>query len=171
MMSMSIYHPAKAHAHPTWTFWALPFFGRWVRRHFRDELLPGTMFEGHLYHHAPAQNDTKCCQCEFRWITIATNIYQLKRHESTPILHDRAGLVQFVRKKDITHFKKLDLQVSMHPLCGWEILWRMKTCWMWLCGKIVLQSSGVACQFSAIFGHQTLGVPWRFSSVISRESG
>lgn len=63
---MSIYHPAKAHAHPTWTFWALPFFGRWVRRHFRDELLPGTMFEGHLYHHAPAQNDTKCCQCEFR---------------------------------------------------------------------------------------------------------
>lgn len=39
-----------AHAHPTWTFWALPFFGRWVRRHFRDELLPGTMFEGF---HAP----------------------------------------------------------------------------------------------------------------------
>lgn len=28
------------HAHPTWTHWALPFFGRWVRRHFRDERLP-----------------------------------------------------------------------------------------------------------------------------------
>ncbi|CAE7369449.1 NCS1 [Symbiodinium natans] len=28
------------HAHPTWTHWALPFFGKWVRRHFRDERLP-----------------------------------------------------------------------------------------------------------------------------------
>ncbi|CAE8680213.1 unnamed protein product [Polarella glacialis] len=28
------------HAHPTWTFWALPFYGRWLRRHFRDERLP-----------------------------------------------------------------------------------------------------------------------------------
>lgn len=33
------------HAHPTWTFWALPFLGRWLRRNFRDELLHqnGTM--------------------------------------------------------------------------------------------------------------------------------
>eukprot|EP00931_Biecheleriopsis_adriatica_P054483 TRINITY_DN32070_c0_g1_i1.p1 TRINITY_DN32070_c0_g1~~TRINITY_DN32070_c0_g1_i1.p1 ORF type:complete len:745 (-),score=145.21 TRINITY_DN32070_c0_g1_i1:13-2247(-) len=30
------------HAHPTWTFWALPFFGRWLRRNFRDERLPLT---------------------------------------------------------------------------------------------------------------------------------
>lgn len=29
-----------SHAHPTWDFWALPFFGRWLRRHFRDETLP-----------------------------------------------------------------------------------------------------------------------------------
>jgi len=28
------------HAHPTWTFWALPFLGRWLRRNFRDETLP-----------------------------------------------------------------------------------------------------------------------------------
>ncbi|CAJ1427378.1 unnamed protein product [Effrenium voratum] len=28
------------HAHPTWTFWALPFIGRWLRRNFRDETLP-----------------------------------------------------------------------------------------------------------------------------------
>jgi len=28
------------HAHPTWTFWALPFLGRWLRRNFRDEVLP-----------------------------------------------------------------------------------------------------------------------------------
>lgn len=28
------------HAHPTWTFWALPFLGRWLRRNFRDEWLP-----------------------------------------------------------------------------------------------------------------------------------
>ena len=24
-----------AHAHPTWTYWALPFFGRWLRKLFR----------------------------------------------------------------------------------------------------------------------------------------
>ncbi|CAJ1390731.1 unnamed protein product [Effrenium voratum] len=29
-----------SHAHPTWTFWSLPFVGRWLRRHFRDEHLP-----------------------------------------------------------------------------------------------------------------------------------
>lgn len=28
------------HAHPTWTFWATPFFGKWLRRNFRDESLP-----------------------------------------------------------------------------------------------------------------------------------
>jgi len=28
------------HAHPTWTFWALPFLGRWLRRNYRDEWLP-----------------------------------------------------------------------------------------------------------------------------------
>lgn len=28
------------HAHPTWTFWAVPFLGRWLRRNFRDETLP-----------------------------------------------------------------------------------------------------------------------------------
>lgn len=28
------------HAHPTWTFWALPWLGRWLRRHLRDETLP-----------------------------------------------------------------------------------------------------------------------------------
>lgn len=28
------------HAHPTWTYWALPFIGRWLRRNFRDEKLP-----------------------------------------------------------------------------------------------------------------------------------
>mmetsp|Transcript_107544 Transcript_107544/g.343037 ORF Transcript_107544/g.343037 Transcript_107544/m.343037 type:complete len:760 (+) Transcript_107544:87-2366(+) len=28
------------HAHPTWTFWATPFLGRWLRRNFRDESLP-----------------------------------------------------------------------------------------------------------------------------------
>eukprot|EP00434_Breviolum_minutum_P026699 symbB.v1.2.023598.t1/scaffold2170.1/size90759/2 len=28
------------HAHPTWTFWALPFLGTWIRRHLRDETLP-----------------------------------------------------------------------------------------------------------------------------------
>lgn len=28
------------HAHPTWTYWALPFLGRWLRRNFRDETLP-----------------------------------------------------------------------------------------------------------------------------------
>eukprot|EP00929_Paragymnodinium_shiwhaense_P060469 TRINITY_DN30197_c0_g1_i1.p1 TRINITY_DN30197_c0_g1~~TRINITY_DN30197_c0_g1_i1.p1 ORF type:complete len:247 (-),score=32.27 TRINITY_DN30197_c0_g1_i1:49-789(-) len=28
------------HAHPTYTYWALPFFGRWLRRSFRDETLP-----------------------------------------------------------------------------------------------------------------------------------
>ena len=30
------------HAHPTWTYWALPFLGRWLRRNFRDETLPAT---------------------------------------------------------------------------------------------------------------------------------
>lgn len=35
-----------AHAHPTWTYWALPFFGRWVRRHFRDERLPNVTLQG-----------------------------------------------------------------------------------------------------------------------------
>lgn len=29
------------HAHPTWTYWALPFLGRWLRRHLRDETLEG----------------------------------------------------------------------------------------------------------------------------------
>lgn len=29
-----------SHAHPTWTFWALPWLGKWLRRHFRDERLP-----------------------------------------------------------------------------------------------------------------------------------
>ncbi|CAK9075118.1 Uncharacterized protein SCF082_LOCUS36458 [Durusdinium trenchii] len=28
-----------SHAHPTWTFWALPWIGKWLRRHFRDEEL------------------------------------------------------------------------------------------------------------------------------------
>jgi len=28
------------HAHPTWTFWATPFLGRWLRRNFLDETLP-----------------------------------------------------------------------------------------------------------------------------------
>ena len=28
------------HAHPTWTYWALPFVGRWLRANFRDETLP-----------------------------------------------------------------------------------------------------------------------------------
>ena len=28
------------HAHPTWTYWALPFLGRWLRRNLRDETLP-----------------------------------------------------------------------------------------------------------------------------------
>merc|ERR1719416_176549 len=28
------------HAHPTWTFWALPFLGRWLHKNFRDEQLP-----------------------------------------------------------------------------------------------------------------------------------
>ncbi|CAE7220458.1 unnamed protein product, partial [Symbiodinium pilosum] len=28
------------HAHPTWTYHALPFFGRWLRKNFRDETLP-----------------------------------------------------------------------------------------------------------------------------------
>mmetsp|Transcript_94153 Transcript_94153/g.206221 ORF Transcript_94153/g.206221 Transcript_94153/m.206221 type:complete len:639 (-) Transcript_94153:28-1944(-) len=28
------------HAHPTWSFWATPFLGRWLRRNFRDETLP-----------------------------------------------------------------------------------------------------------------------------------
>jgi len=28
------------HAHPTWTYWALPFIGRWLRKHMRDETLP-----------------------------------------------------------------------------------------------------------------------------------
>lgn len=28
------------HAHPTWTFWALPFLGRWLGKNFRDEWLP-----------------------------------------------------------------------------------------------------------------------------------
>ncbi|CAE8630094.1 unnamed protein product [Polarella glacialis] len=28
------------HAHPTWTYWALPFLSRWLRRHLRDEVLP-----------------------------------------------------------------------------------------------------------------------------------
>lgn len=27
------------HAHPTWTFWALPFVGRWLRKQLRDEML------------------------------------------------------------------------------------------------------------------------------------
>ena len=36
----------KAHAHPTWTYWALPFFGRWLRRHFRDERLPNVTLQG-----------------------------------------------------------------------------------------------------------------------------
>lgn len=28
------------HAHPTWTYWAVPWLGRWLRRNFRDETLP-----------------------------------------------------------------------------------------------------------------------------------
>jgi hypothetical protein len=28
------------HGHPTYTYWALPFLGRWLRRNFRDETLP-----------------------------------------------------------------------------------------------------------------------------------
>jgi len=28
------------HAHPTWTYWAAPFIGRWLRRNLRDETLP-----------------------------------------------------------------------------------------------------------------------------------
>mmetsp|Transcript_30171 Transcript_30171/g.79577 ORF Transcript_30171/g.79577 Transcript_30171/m.79577 type:complete len:673 (-) Transcript_30171:37-2055(-) len=28
------------HAHPTWTYWALPWLSRWLRRNFRDETLP-----------------------------------------------------------------------------------------------------------------------------------
>ncbi|CAE7343993.1 unnamed protein product, partial [Symbiodinium pilosum] len=31
-----------SHAHPTWTFYSLPFLGRWLRRHFRDEQLPAS---------------------------------------------------------------------------------------------------------------------------------
>jgi len=29
-----------SHAHPTWTYWALPFLGRWLRMNLRDETLP-----------------------------------------------------------------------------------------------------------------------------------
>lgn len=29
-----------AHAHPTYTYWALPFIGKWLRRQLRDERLP-----------------------------------------------------------------------------------------------------------------------------------
>jgi len=28
------------HAHPTWTYWAVPWIGRWLRMNFRDETLP-----------------------------------------------------------------------------------------------------------------------------------
>lgn len=28
------------HNHPTWSFWALPFFGKWLRRNLRDETIP-----------------------------------------------------------------------------------------------------------------------------------
>jgi len=28
------------HAHPTWTHWALPWIGKWLRRNFLDEILP-----------------------------------------------------------------------------------------------------------------------------------
>ncbi|CAE7808666.1 petA [Symbiodinium sp. CCMP2456] len=28
------------HAHPSWTHWALPFIGKWLRKNFRDETLP-----------------------------------------------------------------------------------------------------------------------------------
>lgn len=38
-----------SHAHPTWTFWSLPFVGRWLRRHFRDELLLATTGNGGLH--------------------------------------------------------------------------------------------------------------------------
>mmetsp|Transcript_2992 Transcript_2992/g.5219 ORF Transcript_2992/g.5219 Transcript_2992/m.5219 type:complete len:632 (-) Transcript_2992:50-1945(-) len=34
-----------SHAHPTWTFYSLPFLGRWLRRHFRDEQLAATSDE------------------------------------------------------------------------------------------------------------------------------
>lgn len=29
-----------AHAHPTWTYFALPWLGKWLRRNLRDEVLP-----------------------------------------------------------------------------------------------------------------------------------
>merc|ERR1719310_7775 len=31
------------HGHPTWTYFALPHIGRWLRRNFRDETLPPTI--------------------------------------------------------------------------------------------------------------------------------
>merc|ERR1719221_332847 len=34
------------HAHPTWTYHALPFFGRWLRRNLRDETLPPRLDAG-----------------------------------------------------------------------------------------------------------------------------
>ena len=34
------------HAHPTWTYWALPFLGRWLRRNLRDETLPRRVCAG-----------------------------------------------------------------------------------------------------------------------------
>ena len=37
-----LYVSGWGHAHPTWTFWALPFLGRWIRRHLRDETLPSS---------------------------------------------------------------------------------------------------------------------------------
>lgn len=37
-----------SHAHPTWTFWALPWLGKWLRRLFRDEVLLAESDKGSL---------------------------------------------------------------------------------------------------------------------------
>merc|ERR1712151_169930 len=47
------------HAHPTWTYWAAPFIGRWLRRNLRDETLPakGRMIPMQVLRDVPEDED------------------------------------------------------------------------------------------------------------------
>lgn len=49
------------HAHPTYTFWGIPFIARWLRRNLRDETLPprenGKMIALRVKHDVPEDED------------------------------------------------------------------------------------------------------------------
>ena len=176
---------AKAHAHPTWTYWALPFFGRWVRRHFRDERLPNVTFQG-----ATNQGPVKVHLGVLGkiWTVDAKGTF---KDNKTSDMFEGLMTIQWLFLEQFVHCTFWQALMLLGYV--WEMSWRMKICWMLPYGRSVRTSSGatqlcsgwalspsmkigsraVACLGLVILGHTKwldgryailFGNPWRVFS-------